>query len=371
MNRGLFFYTDAFQAYDMGPHHPMKPIRLRKTFELLDSYGAFGRLPLREPAPCPVSVLEKTHRHDFIQAVDYLSSGQHFPYSYQRYGFGTGDNPVFPGLFEAALLYTGASLDCASAVAEGEADVAMNIAGGLHHAHHARAAGFCVFNDCAVALRRLRERWDRVAYIDIDVHHGDGVQELFYDDPAVLTLSIHETGRTLFPGTGFVTEAGEGDGRGYSVNIPVWPGTNDLLWLDAWREIAMPILRAYKPGAVVLQLGADAHALDPLAHLCLTAQGWLEAVQDVQSLGVPIVAVGGGGYNMTTVPRMWALAASTLCGLDLPDDTPPDYAWHEEMPRLTDEASFTLSDAEMSDAKRYNDRVVAEAKETLFPYHGL
>jgi acetoin utilization protein AcuC len=371
MSRGLFFYTDAFQGYDMGPQHPMRPIRLRKTFELLDSYGAFKHIELREPHTCPVDVLERTHRHDFIQAVDYLSSGQHFPYSYQRYGFGTGDNPVFPGLFESSLLYTGASLDCASAIVEGEATVAMNIAGGLHHAHRARAAGFCVFNDCAVALRRLRDRFERVAYVDIDVHHGDGVQELFYDDPSVLTVSIHETGRMLFPGAGFVAEIGEGAGRGYSVNVPVWPGTNDQLWLEAWDAVAMPILRAYKPEAVVLQLGADAHALDPLAHLLLTAQGWLEAVKDVQSLGVPIVAIGGGGYNMTTVPRMWTLAASTLFGLDLPDATPESYAWQDEIPRLADEAIFEPDEASLSEAKRYIDRVVAEAGTTLFPYHNL
>lgn len=371
MSRGVFFYTDAFQGYDMGPHHPLKPVRLERTFELLREYRAFERIEVREPRECPVDVLQKTHSDDYVRAVDYLSSGQHFPYSYQRYGFGTSDNPIFPGIFEASLLYTGASLDCATAIVEGEADVAMNIAGGLHHAHHARAAGFCVFNDCAVALRRLRDRYERVAYVDIDVHHGDGVQELFYDDPTVLTVSIHETGRTLFPGTGFVAEIGEGVGRGYSVNLPVWPGTNDRLWSEAWGEIAMPILHAFSPQAVVMQLGADAHALDPLAHLCLTAQGWLQAVRDVRSLDVPIVAVGGGGYNMTTVPRMWTLAASTLLNLDLPDATPPSYAWHDEIPRLTDAEPVDVSDSELSEAKRYNDRVIAEARETLFPCYGL
>jgi acetoin utilization protein AcuC len=370
MSRGLFYYSSALQGYDMGPRHPMQPIRLRKTFELLDAYGVFDRVALREPRECPREVLEQTHRPDFIKAVEQLSGGGQSPLSYQRYGFGTGDNPVFPGIYEASALYTGGSLDCASAIVDGVADIAMNIAGGLHHAHYGRAAGFCVFNDCAVALRRLRDCFDRIAYIDIDVHHGDGVQELFYDDPTVLTLSIHETGRTLYPGTGFMAEIGEGAGRGYSVNVPVWPGSDDELWLDAWDKVALPILRAYAPQAVVLQLGADAHALDPLAHLCLSAQGWLRAVEDVKAMGIPIVALGGGGYNMTTVPRMWTLAASALFGLDLPDATPTDYAWHNEMPRLSD-PPFDVSEEALAGARTYNKRVVSEARSTLFPYHGL
>ncbi len=371
MNRGVFLYSDAFQGYDMGPGHPMKPIRLRKTYELLREYGAFDRVELAEPEPCPVETLIHTHRQDFVQAVEHLDSGSQLPHSCHRYGFGTGDNPVFPGIFEASRLYTGGSLQAAVAIAEGRADVAVNIAGGLHHAHHARAAGFCVFNDCAVALRRLRERYERVAYVDIDVHHGDGVQELFYDDPAVLTISIHETGETLFPGTGFVREIGEGRGVGYAVNVPIWPHTDDELWLQAWREAALPILRAFAPEAIVLQMGADAHALDPLAHICLTAQGWLEAVKDVMSIGAPIVGLGGGGYNMTTAPRMWALAAGALFGLGLPDETPESYAWHGEMPRLTDAALPRVEDDALFEAARRNSKTIEEARSTIFRYHGL
>jgi len=207
--------------------------------------------------------------------------------------------------------------------------------------------------------------------VDIDVHHGDGVQELFYDDPSVLTISIHQSGRTLFPGTGFVREMGEGAGAGFSVNVPIWPGTTDELWLRAWREAALPILKAFRPEAILLQLGADAHYLDPLAHLALTAQGWLEAVKDVKALGTPVVAVGGGGYNQTTVPRMWALAFSVLFDMELPDDTPETYPLHERIPTLTDHVLPELDPETLGEAEEYNEGTIREVRQTLFGYHGL
>jgi acetoin utilization protein AcuC len=370
MSKGLFLYTDAFQHYDMGGGHPMKPIRLRRTFEMLQAYGAFVGAEVAEPQPANMDDLLTTHSEEFVKAVDYLSSGSPFPYSYGRYGFGTGDNPVFPGMYEASCLYTGASADAAQAVMDG-AHVAMNIAGGLHHAHYAKAAGFCVFNDCAVAIHRLRRKYARVAYVDIDVHHGDGVQEAFYEDPSVLTISIHETGRTLFPGTGFVEEAGKGDGVGYSVNVPVWPYTTDALWLEAWREAALPLLRAFEPEAICLQLGTDAHRLDPLAHVCLTTQGWLEAVKDVKALGVPIVALGGGGYNQSTVPRMWALAYGELFGVELTDQTPTSYRWHDMMPALTDHESIEVPDEALGEARNYNRQTIRDVQRLLFGRHGV
>lgn len=369
--RPIFFYTDAFQGYDMGSEHPLKPLRLRKTYELLRDYGALEAAVVEEPTPCTVEDLLTTHSAEFVQAVEMLNDTSALPHSYRRYGFGSGDNPLFPNIFDASCLYTGASLNAAQAVVEDRAPIAVNISGGLHHAHYARAAGFCVFNDCAVALHRLRERFARVAYVDIDVHHGDGVQELFYDDPSVLTISIHETGRTLFPGTGFVAEVGEGAGTGYSINVPVWPNTSDEQWLRAWRTAALPILRAFAPEAIVLQMGADAHVLDPLAHVALTAQGWLEAVRDVKALGVPLVVVGGGGYNQTTVPRMWTLACAELFGLSLPDDTPNTYRWHTQIPALTDHKLPVVSPEAAEQAETYNQGTIEEVRQTLFGYHGL
>jgi acetoin utilization protein AcuC len=371
VSKGVYFFSEELLGYDMGPQHPLKPIRLRRTHDLLKEYGALDQVDVREPQPCSIEDLRTTHDDEFIRAVDYLSETSSFPHSYRRFGFGSGDNPVFPGMFEASRLYTGGSVDAAQAVLDGECRVAMNLSGGLHHAHRGSAAGFCIFNDPAVAIHRLRKQFDRVAYVDIDVHHGDGVQEAFYDDAAVLTISIHQTGQTLFPGTGFVSEIGEGDGRGYSVNVPVWPFTTDEVWLHAWRSAALPILKAFNPNAILLQMGADPHYLDPLAHVSLTAQGWLEAVKDVNGLGKPIVAVGGGGYNQTTVPRMWALAFSELYQVSLPDKTPETYYYHAQISRLTDAEPPDIDTRQVEEARRYADHTIAEVERTLFPFHGL
>jgi acetoin utilization protein AcuC len=371
MSKGVFFYTNEFQGYNMGDGHPLKPIRLQRTHDLLKEYGALDAVIVREPSFCSIEDLRTTHSEEFIRAVDYLSESPAFPHSYRRFGFGTGDNPVFHGMYEAARLYTGASVDAAQAVLDGECSVAMNLSGGLHHAHYASAAGFCTFNDPAVAIHRLRTKFARVAYVDIDVHHGDGVQELFYTDPTVLTISIHQSGQTLFPGTGFVKEIGLEEGKGYSVNVPVWPFTTDEAWLHAWRSAALPILKAFDPDAILLQMGADPHYLDPLAHVALTAQGWLEAVKDVNALGKPIVAVGGGGYNQTTVPRMWALAYAELFGLTLPDETPETYYYHAQIPRLTDPEQPPIDARQVEEARRYADHTIADVERTLFPYHGL
>lgn len=370
MSRPVFFYSNAFTNYNMGEQHPMKPERLVKTFQLLQSYRVFDdAIELREPSPATREEVALTHSPDFLAAVEAAGAGKIFP-NISRYGLGGGDNPIFAGMYEAALLYTGGSLDAAQAVMDG-ADIAFNIAGGLHHAHYDRAAGFCVFNDCATAIRRLRTKFRKAAYVDIDVHHGDGVQELFYDDPSVLTISLHESGRTLFPGTGFVREMGEGAGLGYSVNLPFAPYTTNDVWLNAWRESALPILKAFEPEAIFLQMGADAHLRDPLARLCLTAQGWLSAIQDVMALGVPVVAAGGGGYNMTTVPRMWALAVATLGGANVADEVPESYAYRNETPALTDHFEVEIPAKEKERAQNFAKESVQEIKSRLFPYFGL
>jgi acetoin utilization protein AcuC len=370
MRKGVFLYTDAFQQYDMGPHHPMKPLRLQRAYELLECYGALSAASVEVPHPCTTEDLQTTHSLDFIGAVERLSAGQYVLY-HHLYGLGTGDNPIFPGMWEAGLLYTGASVDAAQAVMDGRCRVAMNISGGLHHAHYDRASGFCLFNDCAVAIHRLRRKYERVAYVDIDVHHGDGVQEAFYDTPSVLTISLHETGLTLFPGTGFTHEIGVREGTGYSVNLPMWPYTNDEIWLWAWREAGLPILQAYNPDVICLEIGADAHYLDPLARLSLTAQGWLEAIRDVKALGRPIVALGGGGYNLTTIARMWALAYGELFDVELPDQVPASYPYQPLMPTLRDHEEPPIAPHDLEQARHYAAQTVSEVKRLSFQYHGL
>lgn len=372
MSKGIFYYTEAFRDYNMGANHPLKPIRLERTRELLHCYDALREVEVREPPLATREDLETTHRKDFIEAVAYLSENRLYPDSYRRYGFGAqGDNPVFEGMYEASLIYTGASVAAAQAVNDGETRIAINISGGLHHAHGSRAAGFCIFNDCAIGIHRLRRKFARVAYVDIDVHHGDGVQEAFYDDPTVLTISIHESGRTLFPGTGFVKETGEGEGVGSSVNVPLAPYTDDALWLETWRATALPLLKAFDPEAIFLQMGCDPHYLDPLAHVCLTAQGWLEAVKDVKALGKPLVAVGGGGYNPTTVPRLWTLACAELYGVALDDNVPASYSYYSHIPTLFDHESPALDPEDRKRAQAFAEQTVEEVRRTLFPYHGL
>ncbi|MBM3495125.1 MAG: acetoin utilization protein AcuC [Armatimonadetes bacterium] len=369
MNKGAYFYTDRFLRYDLGAQHPLKPTRLARTHELLMCYGALADVDVRDPNPCPLDDLGSAHSAEYIETVDRLSTGEHVPFPF-RYGFGYGDNPVFPDMWDASLLYTGASLDAAQAILDGSR-VAMNISGGLHHAHWDRAAGFCVFNDCVVAIRRLRKRFARVAYVDIDVHHGDGVQEAFYDDPSVLTVSLHESGQTLFPGFGFVREVGIGEGTGFSVNLPMWPYTDDETWYWAWREAAWPILNAFAPEAVCIECGTDPHYLDPLARVCLTAQGWLRAVEDVMGMGLPTLILGGGGYNPTTVPRMWALAFGVAFGVELPNETPADYPYRDRIPTLRDDEDPPIAPHDLVQAQAHARQTVAEVKELLFGHHGL
>lgn len=305
-------------AYDFGPQHPLKPVRLSRTVALLEACVP-GFVAI-DPGPGSVVDILRVHSKEYVEVVRAVSDDATFMCREEMWpwGFGTSDNPVFEGMFEASLAYVAGTVRAAEAVREG-ARLAFGIAGGLHHAQRSRASGFCVFNDPAISCSILREKYDRVAYVDIDLHHGDGVQALFFDDPTVMTCSIHETGRRLYPGTGFVEERGAGD---TSVNVPLEPFTTGDVWVWAFEQGVMPALRAFDPGAIVLQMGTDPHFLDPLGHLNVAAQEWLEAVRLVQSLGLPIVAVGGGGYELSCVPRMWASAVMTLSGVEYDDAIP-------------------------------------------------
>ncbi len=316
--------------YDFGPQHPLKPERLRRTIKLLEHFGVS---PV-DPGAGDVQDVLRVHDREFVRFIELISQDPQGGSSTERNHFGVsgGDTPAFRGMYEASLAYCAGSAYAARRVSEG-AVLAFGIAGGLHHARRAQASGFCVFNDCAIALHILRERYQRVAYIDIDVHHGDGVQWIFYDDPTVLTASIHQDGRTLYPGTGARSETGA---EGSAVNVPLPPGTGSEAWLAAFREQLLPRVIDFAPEAVVLQMGTDAHALDPLARLDIDAQTWLQAVSDVKGLNIPIVALGGGGYALTCVPRMWTAACLTLGGYDVPDVIPEPFASEWGTPRFFD-----------------------------------
>lgn len=313
-----FAYHLRMLTYDFGPGHPLKPVRLSRTVALLESFGWSSV----DPGPGAVEDVLRVHDPGFVEVVARLSRGEDVESKLERdAGFGSLDNPAFDGMFEASLAYVAGSGYAARCVADG-ATVAYGLAGGLHHARRAEASGFCVFNDCAVACSILRDTFAKVAYVDIDVHHGDGVQWLFYDDPTVLTCSIHQDGRTLYPGTGGVEETGA---EGSAVNVPLAPETSADVWLWAFREGILPFVTRFEPDAIVLQMGADSHATDPLARIRNTVQNWLAAIEDVRSLGKPIVALGGGGYDLRNVPRMWAAATLTLAGQDVPAEIPEPF----------------------------------------------
>jgi acetoin utilization protein AcuC len=277
--RTALIHSDEWRRFDYGPEHPLRMERLELTWGLMQAYGlaALPGAQVLTPEPAPLEVVTRFHGRDYIEILRATSAGDWVPHA-ARYGLGPGDNPIFPGLWEAAQLVAGGSILAAGLVAEGQADRAFHFAGGLHHAMPDRASGFCYVNDAVLAIMRLRERGWRVAYVDIDAHHGDGVQYAFYRDPNVLTISTHERGDRLFPGTGFVVELGEGDGLGFSVNLPLQPFTDDEVYQPAFEAVVPPLLSAFEPDVVVLQLGIDSHRTDPLTHLCLTVQGFTKVV---------------------------------------------------------------------------------------------
>ncbi len=374
MPRAAFVYTDAFTAYHLGDRHPLQQTRLRMTHRLLDAYGAFDSPASSLVAPtlaAPADLL-RVHTPDYLDALRTLSRGETLP-DQARYGFGSGDTPAFPGMWEASLLYAGASLACARLVWDGGYQAAFNTSGGLHHAQANRAAGFCTVNDCALVAHWLLDRGaERIAYVDIDAHHGDGVQALFYDDPRVLTLSIHESPVSLFPRkTGFAHEIGEGAGRGFNANLPLARASGDAVHAGAFEAAFLPLLRAFRPDAVLLQVGADAHYSDRLAHLHLTSQGWLSAVRSVLNLGLPTIALGGGGYNLPTVARLWTLCYGALSSQDFPDTIPAPYAEDWQTAMLRDHVAPLGTHEENDNARAYAAESVRTVQERVFPFHGL
>jgi len=250
-----------------------------------------------------------------------VNTGKTNPLAF-HYGLGPGDNPVFRGLFDWSRLVAGASVQAAELVDSGQAGTVFSISGGLHHAFPSRASGFCYINDPVIAIQTLLRKGRRVAYIDIDAHHGDGVQAAFYDTDAVLTISLHETGAMLFPGTGFEHETGTGRGRGYSVNLPMPSYADDELFLFAFDEVVSPLIKAFGPDIIVTQLGVDSFYGDPLAHLAYTTEGFCAVLKRMKSFAPGWVALGGGGYDIATVARAWTLAWAIMNDVDLPNDLP-------------------------------------------------
>lgn len=368
-----FIYSPELAGHVLREDHPLRPHRLRLAYDLLAAYGVFeqpGAL-LAVPRPATTEELLPVHSAEYIEAVRLLNRGDEHVNA-ARYNFNAlGDNPPYPGMFEAALLSTGASLLAADLVMSGDVRIAFNASGGLHHAMRDRASGFCVFNDPAVAIAHLVARGQRVAYVDVDAHHGDGVQAAFYGSDQVLTISIHESGCYLFPGSGEVRESGESAGRGHSVNLPLLPYTDDDTYMWAFEATVPPLLEAFAPQVLVLQLGVDAHYLDPLAHLQLTTRAYSVILPRLLGLASKVVALGGGGYDIAAVARVWALEYGWMLGIDLPDEIPEAYQDTYGVKALRDPQPPQFDPSVIDRNLTYAEAQVTAIKATVFPFHGL
>jgi acetoin utilization protein AcuC len=323
--RTAFVYDEATLRYDLGQHHPFKAIRPQAVKALLEAFGV--ELNVTNSNPATRAELLEVHSGSYVNRVMRASAGEHVRDAVE-YGIGTSDTPIFPHMHEATLAVAGGTLTAARLIKSGSATRAISLAGGLHHAQHGRGSGFCVYNDLSIAIHDLLSSGLRVAYLDVDAHHGDGVQWLHYEDNNVLTISVHETGRHLFPGTGQTYELGRGAGLGYSLNVPLEPFTQDRSYLECLERILEPALSWFKPDVLLIQGGADSHAFDPLADLCLTTQGYSAAYKLAVQLAERfafgrVIATGGGGYaTYSAVPRVWSQLYAALEGIDLSDDVP-------------------------------------------------
>ena len=329
---GLVVCPEA-SIYDHGPEHPLRPERVSLTWDLIHSVG-LDELPnverLRSEAPADDDTIELVHTPAFVDATRRAGNGEDGDWS--RFGYGPGDNPIFDRMHEAGALVVGASVAAAQAVWSGDVQHAFNASGGLHHAMPERASGFCVYDDPAVAIAWLLQAGaERIAYVDVDVHHGDGPQFIFYDDARVLTISIHEYAPWFFPGTGGLTERGGSGAEGSAVNVPLPPFTGDDAWLDAFLSVIPPLVHRFQPDVLVTQLGCDTHATDPLAQMQLTTRAYRETAKELHGLAHEVaggrwVATGGGGYQWArVVPRAWTLAFAEMAGAGLPDELPEDW----------------------------------------------
>jgi len=376
-------WDDRLTSYDFGPGHPLAPVRVELTMALARELGVLtaGGVSTAVPEPASQQQLELVHDPAYLDAVRLGAANPAF-------GLGTPDNPVFPGMHDASSLVAGATLAAAAAVWTGQADHGANVAGGLHHAMRRAASGFCVYNDPAIAISwLLAQGAQRIAYVDIDVHHGDGVQAAFYDDPRVLTISLHEHPMTLFPGTGLPRETGGPHAEGMAVNVALPAGTGDSGWLRAFDAVVPPLLRGFRPEILVSQHGCDSHRLDPLAHLEVSVDGQRTAHQRLHQLahetaGGRWLLTGGGGYALVqVVPRTWTHLLAEAAGrpVDPASMTPPPWrAYTLERTgvpapqQMTDgaPATFTPFDAGYDPADPV-DRTVLATRTAVFPSHGL
>jgi len=369
--------SDDLTRYDFGKDHPMAPGRVSNTISLARQLGVLDRLEIVPPPEIDIDLLRTVHTADYIDAVRRGEPNA-------AYGLGTSDNPAFPGMHEIAGRVAMATVEGARGVWSGEVDRACNISGGLHHAMPDHASGFCIYNDLAIAIRWLLDAGcERIAYVDVDVHHGDGVQAIFYDDPRVLTVSLHETPARLFPGTGFPNESGGPHARGTAVNVALPSGTTDAGWLRAFHAIVPQVVAEHRPSILVTQHGCDSHRRDPLADLNLSLDGQRASYLAVADLADRFcerrwLSTGGGGYSvLNVVPRAWTHLLAIVSGEPIPPKTEIPRAWREEVGErgpltMSDgvDASYVAFEQGFSPESRLDQAILA-TRRAVFPELGL
>ena len=387
--RASVVWDDAYLGYDFG-EHPMHPVRLDLTVRLARALNVLDQVDLKAPEPADETTLLTAHSPDYLAALRAASHDVDFV----GHGLGTPDNPVFAGMYDAGALIAGGSVLAAAQVWEGRSDHAVNIAGGLHHAMYDSASGFCLLNDVVIAIRWLLDHGARrVAYVDVDVHHGDGVQAAFWDDPRVLTVSLHQHPATLFPGTGLPSEIGTGAAAGTAVNVALPPGTDDAGWLRAFGAVVPGAVRAFAPDVLVSQCGCDTHHEDPLAELALSVDGQAVALRWMHMLahenaGGRWVAFGGGGYGvLRCVPRTWTNLIAEAADRPLDPSTPIPEEWTKglrergitaTLPATMGEGVVPLRPGDVDGpppwapgADDWLDRSVAATRNAVYPLLGL
>ncbi|MBN2062628.1 MAG: acetoin utilization protein AcuC [Deltaproteobacteria bacterium] len=374
----IFFYSADIGRFDFGINHPFKPERLIKTYELCDRYGVINYLwmDVRKPEPLDSSLLYLFHEPGYIDLLKKASMGDVSLEMLGR-GLGTDDTPILKGIYEWSLQAAGGSYMAIESLINGKAQVAFNLSGGFHHAMPGNAEGFCYINDIVIAIKSALNDSPglRVAYIDIDAHHGNGVQHAFYNTPEVLFISLHETGKELYPWSGFETETGEGDGEGFTINIPLEPGTDDEVYDLVFKNGVLPVLEAFGPDLAVIELGADTLISDPLTHLKLTNNGYQEAVKGVRDICPKILGLGGGGYDIFRTSRCWTLAWALMNYVDPVDEFAGlvggmMFGPEMEVGSLYDNPYKTkgeIKEKALDEARR----VLSYIKKNIFPIHHL
>ncbi len=381
-------WDDAFTRYDFGPTHPMAPVRLALTARLCHDLGLLD-LPgveVRGAQVASAELLATVHDSDYVSAVEAASADPRRVDP--AHGLGGEDNPTFAGMHEASARVLQGTVDVAEAVWTGAAEHGVNFCGGMHHAMRGAASGFCVYNDVAAAIQWLLDHGaERVAYVDVDVHHGDGVQAIFWDDPRVLTVSLHESGRVLFPGSGDSADVGGPAAPGSAVNVALPPGTGDAGWLRAVHSVVPQVVRAFAPSVLVTQHGCDTHYLDPLAHLSVSVDAHRAVQAMVHELAHEVcdgrwVATGGGGYEvLDVVPRSWAHLVAVAAHAPLPTSTPLPASWLTYVKETYDRSAVAVMGDGRDpwwrswdvgyDPEDAVDRAIMATRQAVFPLHGL